>query len=167
MFIWDLYNSLRSYGEFTSDNNNQSGQNYSTQGGQWFLGEISSYPESGEFVDLPRSFEGSWAETASLQTSGWVQKSTRFVSFEFSLFSPNSGVFSSYRWARGEYHWHVTISEYFQSLLRTTSIRRRHPAIHRPIPNPPTRPRIPKPRPFPRPNHHLRLHRLLPSRRAR
>uniref|UniRef100_A0A1I8IF70 EF-hand domain-containing protein n=1 Tax=Macrostomum lignano TaxID=282301 RepID=A0A1I8IF70_9PLAT len=75
---------------------NSSAWNYSTEkqlDGRSFSGEISSYPGSGYYVDLSRNKEDSTAQLNELFTGLWIDRGTRVVFVDFTVYNANINLF--------------------------------------------------------------------------
>uniref|UniRef100_A0A1I8FPC1 EF-hand domain-containing protein n=1 Tax=Macrostomum lignano TaxID=282301 RepID=A0A1I8FPC1_9PLAT len=76
---------------------NSSAWNYSTEKqlrrAQLSPGEISSYPGSGYYVDLSRNKEDSTAQLNELFTGLWIDRGTRVVFVDFTVYNANINLF--------------------------------------------------------------------------
>ncbi|XP_035695282.1 LOW QUALITY PROTEIN: polycystin-1-like [Branchiostoma floridae] len=102
---WECYYNVRlstedssSYGEtWTASQANQANWTYSetnSYNGLMYYGRDGSYSDNGYILDLPRSYNASITALAALNSSDWIDRGTRAVFVEFSLYNPNVNLFS-------------------------------------------------------------------------
>ncbi|XP_078691028.1 polycystin-1-like isoform X3 [Branchiostoma floridae x Branchiostoma belcheri] len=99
---WDCYSSVRlstedrsSYGEtWTANQANWTYSETNSYNGLMYYGRDGSYSDNGYIVDLQKSYNASITALAELNSTDWIDRGTRAVFVEFSLYNPNVNLFS-------------------------------------------------------------------------
>ncbi|XP_066292476.1 polycystin-1-like isoform X2 [Branchiostoma lanceolatum] len=99
---WDCYSNVRlsteditSYGDaWTANQANWNHSETNSYNGLMYYGRDGSYSDNGYILDLQRSFNASITALAALNSSDWIDRGTRAVFVEFSLYNSNVNLFS-------------------------------------------------------------------------
>lgn len=62
-------------------------------GGSPFTGKVAWYPGGGYYEDVPTDFEEAKAVLQSLKDNYWIQKGTRVIFVDFTVYNANLNLF--------------------------------------------------------------------------